>query len=206
MADLLSSLFWRFYATVYDTLWDNVLAATVARTVASLLPRESEVLEVGAGTGIMTGHLVREGIPMSACEPDPAMARRFRRRLPAVRLHHSGHDDVRFRGPQVAVNVVHLLPAPREAVRAMQRRGPVVIVTPEPWAGLRARARAQLVLGVRPFAVARFAAIHLLVGPLAALCGVARGAKPDWMGDEGTTIHGVYRLIVRPGEPESVIR
>ncbi|MFD0342197.1 class I SAM-dependent methyltransferase [Streptomyces sp. NPDC127117] len=43
------------------------------------------VLDLGAGTGILTATLVALGVEVVAVEPDPAMLTELRRSLPAVR-------------------------------------------------------------------------------------------------------------------------
>jgi ubiquinone/menaquinone biosynthesis C-methylase UbiE len=47
--------------------------------------RGPRVLDIGAGTGKLTGTLVELGIDVIAVEPDPAMLTELRRALPAVR-------------------------------------------------------------------------------------------------------------------------
>jgi SAM-dependent methyltransferase len=206
MADLLRNLFWRCYAAVYDSLWDNEMSAAVAASVAAKLPAGAEILEIGAGTGIVTGHLTDAGFRVIACEPSQAMARLFRRRLPDIPLYRRPFDQVAFRGHQVAVNVVHLLPDPTDAVRQLQARGPVVIVTPDPNATLYTVARAQRRLGVGHGLVVRFVLAHLALGPLAVLCGVSPTANLRWAGAQGEPLLGIYRLIVHPGEAEPIPR
>jgi SAM-dependent methyltransferase len=49
------------------------------------LPSESEVLDLGAGTGKLTALLARLGADVTAVEPDEAMLTELRRQLPAVR-------------------------------------------------------------------------------------------------------------------------
>ncbi len=52
--------------------------------VKELCPRGGLVLDVAAGTGILTGQLVRAGLALRAVEPLDAMARQFRLALPDV--------------------------------------------------------------------------------------------------------------------------
>lgn len=52
--------------------------------IKELCPRDGRVLDLAAGTGILTGQLVRAGLDVLAVEPLPAMAVQFRLGLPAV--------------------------------------------------------------------------------------------------------------------------
>lgn len=52
------------------------------------------VLDLGAGTGKLTGVLVRLGIAVTAVEPDPAMAAELRRRLPGVTVLSGTSEDI----------------------------------------------------------------------------------------------------------------
>ena len=52
--------------------------------VKELCPRGGTVLDVAAGTGILTGQLVRAGLDLRAVDPLDAMARQFRLSLPDV--------------------------------------------------------------------------------------------------------------------------
>jgi hypothetical protein len=88
----------------------------------------------------------------------------------------------------------------------MQGRGTVLVITPEPRAGLVRVVRAQRRYGSSRRRAVRFVALHLLLGPLAVLCGVSPAGRLDWMGAEGESLEGVYRLILRDGQSESVPR
>ncbi len=52
--------------------------------IKELAPRGGRVLDVAAGTGILTGQLLRAGLELWAVEPLPAMAAQLRLSLPAV--------------------------------------------------------------------------------------------------------------------------
>jgi ubiquinone/menaquinone biosynthesis C-methylase UbiE len=80
---------------------------TYARPVIGALKescRGGRVLDVGAGTGILTGQLVRAGVDVLAVEPLPAMARQLRLALPSV---------------PVALGVAEALPAADSSVDAV---------------------------------------------------------------------------------------
>jgi len=69
--------------------------------IKDLCPRGGRVLDVAAGTGILTGQLVRAGLDVTAVEPLAEMARHLRLALPAVPLvrgvvEHLGVRDDSF--------------------------------------------------------------------------------------------------------------
>ena len=59
------------------------------------------VLDLGAGTGILTGALVRLGAEVIAAEPDPLMLAELRRRLPAVPVIQSRAEAIALPGASV---------------------------------------------------------------------------------------------------------
>jgi SAM-dependent methyltransferase len=63
--------------------------APVAADVAGL-----RVVDLGAGTGILTELLTRLGADVTAVEPDEAMRAEFARRLPSVRLLTGSAEDI----------------------------------------------------------------------------------------------------------------
>ncbi|MBX6748186.1 MAG: class I SAM-dependent methyltransferase [Micromonosporaceae bacterium] len=200
-------LFWSIYARIYDQLWDTPHLGVVCDHVDSALPPRAPVLDVGAGTGIVTSRLVRSGRAVVACEPDPAMADRFARRqldvpllrttlaeLPAAPGSHAVPGS-----HVVAVNVLHLLDDPIDGLRRLRElSGPdrlVVVVTPDPTAGLLNVAAAQRRAGVPALRVARFVLWHLLLAPLAVLCGVSSRLRLDWYRD----VEAQFRAACRSG-------
>jgi SAM-dependent methyltransferase len=52
------------------------------------------VVDLGAGTGILTDQLIRLGADVTAVEPDESMRAEFRRRLPSARLLAGSAEDV----------------------------------------------------------------------------------------------------------------
>ncbi|MGI5242027.1 class I SAM-dependent methyltransferase [Dactylosporangium sp. CA-139066] len=62
------------------------------------------VLDLGAGTGKLTGTLAALGADVIAVEPDPAMLAELRRSLPAVRAHQGGAEAVPL--PDASVDAV----------------------------------------------------------------------------------------------------
>jgi SAM-dependent methyltransferase len=63
--------------------------APVAADVAGL-----RVVDLGAGTGILTELLIRLGTDVTAVEPDAEMRAEFARRLPSVRLLTGSAEDI----------------------------------------------------------------------------------------------------------------
>ncbi|MEV4630580.1 class I SAM-dependent methyltransferase [Micromonospora sp. NPDC049523] len=62
------------------------------------------VLDLGAGTGKLTGTLVASGVDVVAVEPDPAMLAELRRTLPAVRALPGGAEAIPL--PDASVDAV----------------------------------------------------------------------------------------------------
>jgi SAM-dependent methyltransferase len=56
--------------------------------------RELRVVDLGAGTGILTGQLIGLGADVTAVEPDEAMRAEFRRRLPSAPLMAGSAEDI----------------------------------------------------------------------------------------------------------------
>ncbi len=203
-------LFWSAYARLYDQLWDTPQLRDISARISQLLPKGSGLLEVGAGTGLVAGHLRRAGHQVVACEPSASMADRFERRLPEIPLLRVGLGALpSASAPNViAVNVVHLLDDPAVGVARLRAvcvpNGAVIVVTPDPRAGLRAVAGAQRRAGVHPLRVARFLLWHLALAPLAAACGVVAQVKLDWLDrlqarDAATPVDEGYLLVVLRG-------
>lgn len=204
-------LFWWIYARIYDQLWDTPHLGDVCAQVDSVLPAGAPVIEVGAGTGIVTSHLVRSGRAVVGCEPNPAMANRFARRRPGVPLVRVALADLTAAAASdvVAVNVLHLLDDPIGGLgRLREVSGPdrlVVVVTPDPTAGLLDVAAAQRRAGVHPLRVGRFVLWHLLLAPLSVLCGMSSRIRLDWYRGidarfgEPRRIGDTYLMLVLPG-------
>lgn len=63
--------------------------APAGRDIAGL-----RVLDLAAGTGILTEQLIRLGADVTAVEPDESMRAEFRRRLPSARLLAGAAEDI----------------------------------------------------------------------------------------------------------------
>ena len=187
MADLLSAsrgvrgpLFWRLYARWYDTLWDTPLTSAVAARVVALLPAGLPVVELGAGTGLVTRHLVGPTRVVRASEPDRYMRARLRARsLPLAGLTTETIDGCRLPAGDhavVAVNVLHLVPdASRALARLTALAGPggrVILVVPAAGATVTRVARAHRSAGASRGHAVLFCLAHAVLGPVALLAGV----------------------------------
>lgn len=67
--------------------------APLGRDIAGL-----RVVDLGAGTGILTAQLIRLGADVTAVEPDEAMRAELRRRLPSARLVTGSAEDMPLPG------------------------------------------------------------------------------------------------------------
>jgi SAM-dependent methyltransferase len=176
-----TELLWRVYSRWYDRLWDVPLTHEVGRAVAGHLAPDDEVVEVGAGTGLISAHLLAARTrSLRVTEPDPQMRARLRARLPGVHVGAAALEELDVvagrRRTVVAANVVHLLAVPERAVEHLRKvagaQGQVIVVTPRPGVSLRDVVRAQRRTGSSRWQAMRFVLLHLLLAPLTALAGV----------------------------------
>jgi len=179
-AAVLRHLFWRVYARWYDALWDTGLTASVARRVVQEVPPDLPVIELGAGTGLVTHELAAARRVVRACEPDPHMrARLVAKGLDVEQVTDESIGDCHPPAGDhcvVAVNVLHLVadvPASLEHLRSMAGpHGRVVVVVPTAQATLRRVAHAHRLVGAGRTHHVLFCLAHVILGPLAALAGV----------------------------------
>jgi SAM-dependent methyltransferase len=204
MRSLLAATFWRFYAKWYDHLWDMQLTADVADAVVHHIPPDLPVVEVGAGTGLITRRLALDRHVERASEPAPAMRRRLIERQ--LRIDEVGAEAIsELRLPVrtrclVAINVLHLVPLPGDALAQLLvmagTGGRVVVVTPAANATLLAVIRAARARGAGWGWSIAFLAAHLLLAPLAAIANVPRGAHPFGGASPTQTVGGVQEIFV----------
>jgi SAM-dependent methyltransferase len=68
-------------------------------------------LDVGAGTGALTGELVARGASVAAADPSPEFVAAFRRRFPEVEVHEAPAEDLPFENGDFDVSLAQLVVA-----------------------------------------------------------------------------------------------
>lgn len=103
--------------------------------VKDLCPPGGSVLDVAAGTGILTGQLIRAGLSVSAVEPLEPMARQLRLALPDVPLWRGLAEAIALRSRSIDLITVgqgfHWFDADRalvEAARVLRPGGVLALV------------------------------------------------------------------------------
>ncbi|HPU38135.1 MAG TPA: class I SAM-dependent methyltransferase [Microthrixaceae bacterium] len=84
------------YARIRPTYARGAIGA-----IKALCPNGASVLDVAAGTGILSGQLVRAGLDVAAVEPLDAMARQLRLSLPEVALTRCVAEALAVRGRSI---------------------------------------------------------------------------------------------------------
>lgn len=204
---------WPIYSQVYDLLWDGPATLAVAHAVVSEASPALPVIEVGAGTGLITRSLVDAGLHVTAYEPEPRMRTELVGRLPQVPTEALALEDIPISDGAktvVAANVLHLVPDPVAALARLRllagEKGAVIVVTPKAGRTLAQVMAALRALGVGRWQVARFGALQILVGAFARLCGVSPNL--EWVvgiRDSALTAHsiegGLFELMRFEGGP-----
>ncbi|MFT3852177.1 MAG: class I SAM-dependent methyltransferase [Ilumatobacteraceae bacterium] len=196
-----NGLAWRIYRRFYDRLWDDQLTRAVGAAVVEHVPSATNVLEVGAGTGLCTSALLASGLSVIAAEPDEHMRAALGQRCPTATITADRIDQLdpaqRF-DAVVAANVIHLTDDADAALSDLRSRctpdGRVVVVTPHPGASIWRVCRAKRAVGVSRRQIARFIAFHAAFAPLLA----ARAAHRPFTADRppDAVIGGVSSLFV----------
>lgn len=148
---------WRDVARSYDRSFANLCAGSTAALLRRV-PRGSEVVDVGAGSGLLTQALASAGHRVTAVEPDPQMLALVRSRVSGPVLV-GGLPDLPLATGSVDAAVVNFVlnhvDDPRAGARELARvsaPGGVVLATiwgssPPPqavmWSGLLERAGAE---------------------------------------------------------------
>lgn len=200
-------MLWRCYACWYDRLWDHRVTELVGRTVASHLDPRLAVVEVGAGTGLVTTHLVRGSFGVDASEPRAAMARRFERRIghPPTPIALEGLEPDGEAHNVVAAGVVHLTPDPARTIGHLRllagSDGRVVWTAPRPGLTLRAMDRALRRAGWPGRRRFEFLVAHLALAPLTRLARAGLDQRVPIPTDSSTRVArvlGVVDVFVTP--------
>jgi SAM-dependent methyltransferase len=202
---------WSLYSLVYDLVWDGPIFDHVGESVLRHLRAGLPVVEVGAGTGLVTRRLVDGGHDVRATEPASSMARRLRARVPEIEVEEVALEDLALPGSAhnvVAVNVLHFVPDAERALTHLRLlaggAGRVVVVTPC-GATLGGASDALRQAGVTPLFRARFVVLHLLLLPLFVIArpsaglAMVRGLAVD--AELRDTMLGLFDVLVFPGVP-----
>lgn len=197
-------MFWRVYPSVYDRLWDQPLTDYLACRVANAVQGAglSDVLEIGAGTGLITRRLEQADINLVVSEPNPRMRERATRRLTSCPISsHSLSDWVTLASTPshprtvVAANVVHLATDRSHMLELLRRvagqGGAVIVLTPADGANLARTVTAIRRRGGSWLKCLEFLALHLLLTPLIALTSDLRRRR------QRSQVEGfVYRELI----------
>jgi SAM-dependent methyltransferase len=202
-------LFMTAYSRLYDGLWDNALTDELAVALVDALGPQRSVLDVGAGTGLITRRLAADGYRVAATEPDARMRQRLTRRLPHVpcaqlAIEQLEEDTPMVRGSTalVAVNVVHMADDELCAVSHLRRVAAdktLIIVTPRQGIGLLVTARALLRSGLQLRKVALFVMVHMLLAPLTVITRSGLERTRIDIGGERHLVGDVFSMHVWAG-------
>lgn len=130
-------MFWSVYAMVYDAVWDSPLTAAIADEAARWVDDSGVVVDLGCGTGLLSGRLGghRIGVDSSGAMLRRAMSAGRVDRAVLGDVTHSSLPDSAATGVIVG-NVLHLHADPRavldEARRLCAPGGVVFLCWPLP--------------------------------------------------------------------------
>ena len=175
-------LFWRMYATVYDSMWDSPLTSALADEIARRTAGAGLVVDFGCGTGLATARV--KGLVIGI-DSSPEMIRQAKRRISNLRLAQVYDTGLETGCADVAVlaNVLHLCAYPEkvlaEAFRVVKANGWIIVTSPTDKANIATVAQTQRALGWQRRKVALFIASALITGVMGALIGVTRHLDKD---------------------------
>ena len=71
--------FWDYQSRSPDAYFTSQFGAQIAGSVLDFIPRHARILDYACGTGALTGHLLRAGLSVAACDlsRDPVLQRIF---------------------------------------------------------------------------------------------------------------------------------
>lgn len=175
---------WTIYTAVYDVMWNNHLTAFLCDEVRRSIPLGSDIIEVGAGTGLFSYSYLDQCASAEVSEPLPLMRRRFSRRH-GFEPGEAGLEDIEPGGGHrvvVACNVLHLVPDAQRAIEHLQLlagvAGRVLVLTPTRPAEIREIVSLLRAHGGNLKEVMKFMGSAVLAGPL--IAALLWREKPDY--------------------------
>lgn len=205
------TLFWSLYASVYDVIWNSPLTAALAGAAEAHAGAETDVVDLGCGTGLMTRGSAARVVGVDSSESMLNRALKRGRISQAVRASAEVTGLPGASAETVIVsNILHLCPDPvevlREAERLCRPHGTVFACWPLDGIDTRDVYVADRSMG-RSFTEARVAhTLRSLVGITAAFTGTRRHTsafvEQAVLGAEGfevlqsSTLAGCQRIVV----------
>ena len=89
----LLAVFWALYALVYDKIWDSPLTTAIADVSLRFAVPNANVVDLGCGTGLISGHLLRSGCNVTGVDFSRSMLRRAMSKKRLVSPVHSDAED-----------------------------------------------------------------------------------------------------------------
>jgi SAM-dependent methyltransferase len=135
---VVKALFWPLLYELEPELWDRLANAEPLHpgVLASLRVDGRRVLEIGAGGGRLTAHLVHRARELVCIEPAPGLRRLLRRRFPDLEVRHGYADDlpVDDAWADVSIACATLGPDPKavaELERVTAPAGALALISPD---------------------------------------------------------------------------
>lgn len=135
---ILRALFWTLVYHLEPARWDELARyEPIHPAIVDALPRGvRRGLDVGAGGGRLTAHLVERCGAVTAVEPSAGLRAILSRRMPSVRVEHGWSDSLPFSDASFdlvsACGVIGPEPGTLEEVRRVAARGGwIALVSPE---------------------------------------------------------------------------
>ncbi|HET7466868.1 MAG TPA: methyltransferase domain-containing protein [Candidatus Dormibacteraeota bacterium] len=134
---VLRAMFWTLLYQLEPQLWDRLAAAEpIADPLLAALPRAAHALDVGAGSGRLTAHLVRSCERVIALEPSLGLIELLRARVPEAQAIAAWAEAIPLPDgwSQLTAACGAFGPEPavlRELERVTWARGVVALINPE---------------------------------------------------------------------------